>query len=350
LTKRSARAVLLARMGKLLQSSNCMTEAIGIVLGMAPKIFPDFRGALFLLNSSRSMLELAGSWAECELPEASAFEVNSCWALRMGQRHFVEAGDHTAPCPHASITKNSYLCVPVMTQGGTAGILHLQSMSSTREPFESELLMTSSFAEQVGLSIANIKLQEALRQQSTRDALTGLYNRRYLEESMEREIRRAARSDQPVGIIMFDLDHFKTFNDTFGHDAGDSVLREVGSFLQKSVRAEDVPCRFGGEEFLLILPGADLEGTHSRAERLRSQVKQLSVMHQGKPLGTITISVGVAAFPGHGSAIKDLIAAADGALYAAKRGGRDRVISAEIIETGQTDLVASAAAGIGTTV
>jgi diguanylate cyclase (GGDEF)-like protein/PAS domain S-box-containing protein len=346
LTKRSARGILLAKMGKLLQSSSNIKEAVSIVLGLAPKLFPDFRGALILLNSSRSTLEVAGTWSECELPESTTFEADSCWALRTGQRHFVEAHDQTARCSHAN-TESSYLCIPIMSQGGAAGILHLQSTATTREPFESELLITSSFAEQVGLSISNLKLQEALRQQSTRDVLTGLFNRRYLEESLEREIRRAGRTDQPVAIIMFDLDHFKTFNDTFGHEAGDKVLREMGAFLSKSLRAEDIPCRFGGEEFLLILPSANCQGAQSRAERLRSGVKDLNVTHQGRSVGMITISVGVAAFPVHGSSVSELIAAADAALYRAKREGRDRVCAAETADVEDVSSATAVSAGSG---
>jgi diguanylate cyclase (GGDEF)-like protein len=190
-----------------------------------------------------------------------------------------------------------------------------------------------------------LKLQEALRQQSTKDALTGIFNRRYLEESLEREIRRAARVDQPVGVVMFDLDHFKNFNDTFGHEAGDSVLRELGAFLSRNVRAEDIPCRFGGEEFVLILPGATLEGARSRAERLRSKVRELTVMHQGKSVGMITISVGVGAFPVHGLSVKEVIAAADGALYRAKKDGRDRVVVAELAQNIAVATAAQGAAG-----
>jgi diguanylate cyclase (GGDEF)-like protein/PAS domain S-box-containing protein len=339
LTTRSSRATLLARMGKLLQSSSNMEEAFSIALGFAPKIFPEFRGALMLLNSSPDALQVAGTWADCELA-AKTFEANSCWALRTGNRHLVELGDHTVQCGHALSAKSTYFCVPIMTQGGPVGILHFQTMTGTSQPSEADLTLTGTFAEQVGLSIANLKLQAALRSQSTKDVLTGLFNRRYLEESLEREIRRAARVDQPVGVVMFDLDHFKTFNDTFGHEAGDSVLRELGAFLSRNIRAEDIACRFGGEEFVLILPGATLEGGTSRAERLRSKVRELAVLHQGKSVGMITISVGVAAFPVHGLSVKEVIAAADAALYRAKRDGRDRVVVANLPENG--DIVAAA--------
>jgi len=334
ITKRSERTVLLSKMGKLLQSAINMDEAVSIILGFAPKIFPDFRGALLLVDAARSLLEVKGSWAACKMPAVPTFDMCSCWALRTGQRHFVEVGDQTAPCAHASSATDPYLCVPIMTQEGAAGILHLQAIMDTRDPFESELLITNSFAEQVGVSIANLRLQEALRQQSTSDALTGLYNRRYLEESLERELRRAARAKQQLSLVMFDLDHFKTFNDTFGHEAGDAVLREMGASLARTARAEDISCRFGGEEFLLILPGTSLDGARTRAERVRSQARKLAVMHQGKPVGTITVSLGVAAFPAHGSSAKELIASVDAALYRAKREGRDRVVVAETAESG----------------
>ena len=192
----------------------------------------------------------------------------------------------------------------------------------------SELSFKTTFAAQVGLSIANIRLREALRTQSVRDALTGLYNRRYLEETLEREMRRAARAAQSLGILMIDLDHFKNFNDTYGHDAGDAVLRETGASLTKGIRAEDFVCRFGGEEFVVILPTADLETSRARAERLRTKMRELTIMYQGKSLGMVTISVGVAAFPEHGTSPKELMAAADAALYEAKRGGRDKVVVA----------------------
>ena len=185
------------------------------------------------------------------------------------------------------------------------------------------------FAEQVGLSVANIRLRDALRNQSIRDPLTGLYNRRYLEETMERETRRAVRSSQGLGVLMLDLDHFKKFNDTYGHEAGDLVLRETAGFLLKSVRAEDIVCRFGGEEFVVILPLAELKITQARAERIRSRLRELSVVHQGQSLGVITVSVGVAELPQHGATAKELLEAADAALYRAKKEGRDRVAVAE---------------------
>ncbi len=324
LKKRSERATMLAKMGELLQSCISREEVFAAALGFAPKIFPSARGAVALLNAGRSAGEVIGSWNECVLPVRD-FDPADCWALRTGHPHLVVAGDTTAPCAHAAGVKNTYLCIPILAQGETLGILHLQATDEVPQLEASELSFKTTFAGQVGLSIANIRLREALRTQSVRDALTGLYNRRYLEEVLDREIRRAGRAAQSLGVLMIDLDHFKRFNDTYGHDAGDAVLRETAAFLLKNVRAEDFVCRFGGEEFVVILPTADLEGSRMRGERVRSKMRELTIMHQGKSLGMVTLSVGVATFPAHGMSPKDLMAAADAALYEAKRGGRDQV-------------------------
>jgi diguanylate cyclase (GGDEF)-like protein/PAS domain S-box-containing protein len=331
LQKRSERATMLAKLGELLQSCVSRDEVFAAALGFAPRIFPVARGAVALLNPGRSLAEVIGSWTDCTLP-VMEFEPVECWALRTGHPHLVVAGDTTARCAHAAGVKNTYLCVPILAQGETLGILHFQSTDDAPQLDASELSFKTTFAGQVGLSIANIRLRDALRTQSVRDALTGLYNRRYLEEVLDREVRRAARAAQSLGVLMLDLDHFKRFNDTYGHDAGDVVLREAAAHLLKNVRAEDFVCRFGGEEFVVILPTAGLEGARARGERLRSKMRELTIMHQGKSLGMITFSVGVATFPEHGTSPKELMAAADAALYEAKRGGRDQVAVASKAE------------------
>lgn len=327
LTQRSQRATMLAKMGELLQSCIGREEVFAVALGHAPKIFPAAPGAVMMLDSARSSAEVAGSWRECQIP-AAVFEPTACWALRTGHPHLVLASDSTAPCAHAAGVKNTYLCIPILAQGETLGIVHFQATEENPNLDPSELSFKTTFAGQVGLSLANIRLREALRTQSIRDALTGLYNRRYLEETLDREIRRAARAAQSLGLLMIDLDHFKKFNDTYGHDAGDAVLRETGQFLAKGIRAEDFVCRFGGEEFVVILPTGSVEVAQARGERLRAKMRELNITHQGRSLGVVTISVGAAAFPQHGTSPKELMAAADAALYEAKRRGRDQVVVA----------------------
>jgi diguanylate cyclase (GGDEF)-like protein/PAS domain S-box-containing protein len=328
LTVRSNRATALAQMAEFLQSCVDLKDILSVISGMAPKIFPELRGAVLLFNSAHDMIEVAASWAECQLP-ALAFNPQDCWALRSAHLHAVMACDPTAECRHVTPGLYSYFCVPLLSQGEAIGILHFQTVTSHDLP-DSIMNVANMLAEQVGLSVANLRLREALRNQSIRDPLTGLFNRRYLEETLEREIRRAVRSEQSLGLMMLDLDHFKKFNDTYGHEAGDTVLREAATFLTKSVRAEDIVCRFGGEEFVVILPMANLQATQTRAERIRSKLSELTVLHQGQSLGMITASLGVAALPQHGTARGPLLEAADAALYRAKREGRDRVIVADL--------------------
>lgn len=335
LTERSARATMLAKMGQFLQSCITQEEVLTAAVGFAPKIFFSC-GALALLNQQEN-LEVVSSWSNCKVP-LTVFERSDCWALRTGHPHFVPQGDDTARCAHAANVKNAYVCIPVVAQGETLGLLHFQTTDAHPRLSESDLSLKNTFAGQIGLSIANIRLREALHTQSILDPLTGLFNRRYLEETLEREIRRALRSYQSLGVMMLDLDHFKSFNDTYGHDAGDTVLRETAAFLKRCVRAEDIVCRFGGEEFVLMLPMADADSTLSRAERIRSKLHDLAILHQGKSLGLVTMSIGVAALPAHGNSAKVLLEAADAALYRAKREGRDRALLAELPAKSQADL------------
>ena len=221
--------------------------------------------------------------------------------------------------------------MPMMAQGETLGILHLQSGSHQERLSEPLQRLAVNVSEHIALALANLKLREILRSQAIRDPLTGLFNRRYMEESLERELHRAHRKHSTVGILALDIDRFKRFNDTFGHDAGDTLLRELGAFLQGHVRGEDIACRCGGEEFTLILPETSLEVARQRAEDIREGVKHLSVQHRHQPLGAITLSLGVASFPDHGETSEAVLRVADAALYRAKHAGRDRVQVADPI-------------------
>jgi len=207
--------------------------------------------------------------------------------------------------------------------------MHFQ-LTGEDELAETDIVVLESFAEQVGLSLANIRLREELRAQSIRDPLSGLFNRRYLEETLHRELVRATRCKLDLGIMMLDLDHFRVFNDTFGHDAGDAILREVGHLLSHNPRSEDIPCRFGGEKFVLVLPGAGLETMRERAEQLRSGIMGIELPSGSDPSGRITASLGVAAFPYHGSTPQSLLDAALAALNKAKKNGPNQVAVAEI--------------------
>jgi diguanylate cyclase (GGDEF)-like protein len=211
---------------------------------------------------------------------------------------------------------------------GHGDIIGLLSLRSSTKITEDARRLAALATEQISMALANMQLRETLRNQSIRDPLTGLFNRRYAEETLPRELHRAAREKTSVGLLMLDVDHFKRFNDTFGHEAGDYVLKEIAATLQQHTRKGDVLSRMGGEELLVLLPGSDMEHTLLKAEALRAAVASLDLSHRGSSLGTITTSIGVAISPKHGEAPDDVLRAADRALYRAKQRGRNRVESA----------------------
>ena len=220
--------------------------------------------------------------------------------------------------------------MPLTAQGTSLGILHIRFLSCAiqgREAgeLEAKQRLAVAIAENLALALANLKLRETLQNQAIRDPLTGLYNRRYLEETLDRELHRSRRLKAHLGVVMMDLDHFKDFNDTFGHAAGDALLSALADVLTTGIRSEDIVCRYGGEEFLLVMPGAALPATQERAENLRQAVQALQVKYQDRLLKSPTLSLGVAIFPDHGVTAEEVIAAADAALYRAKQAGRDRV-------------------------
>jgi len=267
-------------------------------------------------------------WGDTSLGER-VFAPDDCWALRRGRIHWVEDTRTGLLCKHLHRpSPPGYLCVPMMAQSEALGVLHL-SQAEDSCMTESKQRLAVTMAEHIAMALSNLKLHETLRSQSIRDPLTGLFNRRFMEESLELELRRASRNQRPLGVIMTDLDHFKHFNDTFGHEAGDTLLRELGALMQTNIRGEDIACRYGGEEFTLIMPEGSLEVTRQRADFLREAIKHLDIQHRGQPLGRITASMGVAVFPEHGRTGKGLLEAADSALYWSKNEGRDRVTTAK---------------------
>jgi diguanylate cyclase (GGDEF)-like protein len=256
------------------------------------------------------------------------FGPEDCWALRRGQPHFLSDDQTGLACKHArGEGARSMLCVPLLASGEMLGTLHLSSRGSITPAVRKRADLVS---DQIAMALANLKLREKLRNQSIRDALTGLFNRRYTEETLVRELHRAERQRSSISILAIDVDHFKRFNDSFGHEAGDLVLRSIGTFLLEQTRGGDVASRMGGEELLVMLPGAALDDARAKAEQLRQGIKQLVLSHLGAPLGKVTISIGVAAFPQHGRNPDELLRTADASLYQAKHQGRDRVVVADV--------------------
>jgi diguanylate cyclase (GGDEF)-like protein len=313
---------------ELLQSCLTLDEARQQATRVLQQFFSS--GAVLMLNSSRNLLDVALSWG-ASTGKQGPFIPDSCWALRKGRLHLVQPRNLSLLCSHTDeASAPCHLCIPMVAQGDSQGVLTIDdpglcdSADGPRSLRRKQELATT-VAEQISLAFANLMLRETLKYQSVRDPLTGLFNRRHMEESFGRELLRAARNTKPVTVMMMDIDHFKRFNDTFGHEAGDVLLRELGSMLNSQARGGDIACRYGGEEFLLIMAEMGLEAAQQRAEKLREQVKDLQIRHRGETLRRITVSIGVACFPENGASTAQILKAADEALYRAKAAGRDRV-------------------------
>lgn len=330
LSKRNQEITLFSKMNDFLQTSTTEAEAYSIISETVTQLFPADSGAVYVLNASRNMLEASAVWGPLP-PGNLIFPPEDCWAHRRGQAHLGIGYERW--CPHVTHDGRMYVCLPLLAQGDMLGVLHLidgaaKNDSTDDARMEEKTRLAKILADNIGLGIANLKLRESMRNLAIRDPLTGLFNRRYMEEGLAQEQHRTTRNAAQLAVIMVDIDHFKRFNDDFGHDGGDAVLRALGEFFKKHVRGSDIACRYGGEEFLLILSPSTAEGARQRAEKIRDNAARLKVTHAKVDLGAVTLSLGVAIYPDHGSDAAAVIKAADTALYQAKRNGRNRVIVA----------------------
>ncbi|MET4726448.1 diguanylate cyclase (GGDEF)-like protein [Lysobacter enzymogenes] len=318
----------------LLQSCQTLEEALDMTAHVIADLIPELGGRCYVLRASQNLAETAARFGREAIASADLLHPNDCWALRRGQVHRSQAHDGGVRCAHLERADPQRahagdddprwsLCVPLMAQNTSLGLLCL---SGARPPREADLALVQSIAEQLSLAIVNLQLRETLRVQSLRDPLTGLFNRRYLEENLQRELLRCQRRHLPLSVLMLDVDHFKRFNDTHGHAAGDALLARIGQLLQELVRNEDIACRYGGEEFTIVLPEADAEAAAQRAERIRAAIAATTIVHLRQTFGPATCSIGLATSQGERDTPQQLLQSADAALYRAKAEGRDRVV------------------------
>jgi len=338
IAQQSEGLTLLTEMSDMLQSCNALTDVFPVISQYARQLFPLTNGALFLYSPLENEMGITAPWGNYQSRDGKeVLAPDDCWALRRGHVHRVDDTNPGVSCRHFDYAPGKKsLCIPMLAQGEMIGVFHIETVLDQVEHKEGrtpDLNTLSSLAEttskQIALSLANLRLRETLREQSIRDSLTGLFNRRYMEETLEREVLRARREKLSLGVVMMDIDHFKDFNDTHGHDAGDLILKEIGKVIRMHFRGGDIACRYGGEEFVFILPGSKIQTTRQRAEELHQAIKSLTVMFRGQSLGGITVSMGVASYPENGLCVSDLIKSADSGLYTAKANGRDRV---EVVE------------------
>jgi diguanylate cyclase (GGDEF)-like protein/PAS domain S-box-containing protein len=309
---------------EVLQACNSQQEAYPIIGSVGADLFPKAGGALAVSVSRAHQMETAVEWG-AERRMSASFLLDDCWALRRGHMQEVDEPGALPACRHfQSAPVSSYVCLPLIVRGELLGVLNLHSaQGESLGPRQRQLLVV--LGEVIKLSLSSLKLRDALRAQAIRDPLTGLFNRNYLDETFRRELSRSARQQKPLCVGMLDIDDFKTFNDTYSHHAGDVLLKSLGALFLKQLRVSDIVCRYGGDEFVLVLPDANAIQVAERLSRVRGEAKTMECAYEGRVLPAASISIGVAQWPDHGATLEDLIKAADSALYSAKHSGRDQV-------------------------
>ncbi len=326
----------ISELGSLLQACTSREEVFRLIPERLRRLFPGASGCISLISASRNRLETVAEWGVC--PAHQIFFPDDCWALRRGRTHVHPGGQSDPRCSHL-LGEGPSVCIPLIANGEAIGTLSIQDNDplspipdhhhdSGSDTFACRRQIAATVAEHVAVAVANLNLREALRVQAVRDPLTGLYNRRYMQEFLDHALHAARRKRRPLAVMMLDLDHFKRYNDNFGHAAGDRALATVGETLLRCIRAEDVACRYGGEEFALILPECSLREAIVRAEEIRTRLKEYRAQRDHAPTDALTVSIGVAAFDETTDRVDLLLKFADDALYLAKRAGRDRVMAA----------------------
>jgi diguanylate cyclase (GGDEF)-like protein len=289
------------------------------------RLLPESSGCLYMINSSRNHVEAVSSWGA---PSHDDFnQPESCCALRSGQPRWRQPGVSEIHCSHfANQAPERYYCRPIVAYGNTIGLLYVECPSAESvSRVDGRMDALRQLIQITALAIATLNLRAKLENQSIRDSLTGLFNRHFMQISLEREMARARRRKQIMAVLMLDADHFKRFNDTHGHAAGDAVLQAFAEIFRSNIRSEDIACRYGGEEFTIILPDTTVKGACDRAESILSAIADLKIATGHQSFDGFSISIGVAFFPGDGETADELLQHADSALYDAKHNGRNQV-------------------------
>ena len=323
--RRNEEAALLSELDEMLQSCYTRDEAYHVVSHMVQRLLPEFAGALYVRGDDGVNLVLIKSWGKRGF--SAVFPASDCIAMRRGLAH-LSAGDASPlNCLHVDTTARTSFCIPLVAQSETFGVLEIDQAGEDciEHDYAGYQKLAVAVGRRVAISLANLKLGESLREQSVRDPLTGVFNRRYMEEVLTRELSRAKRTGDSLSLILIDIDYFKKINDTYGHDAGDEVLVSLAQVLLKETRQSDVPCRMGGEEFLMVMPSCSLENARARADQLCTAWRNRGNVGEGSQR-QVTFSVGVATYPLHGENRNVLLRAVDLALYQAKEEGRDRIV------------------------
>ncbi|WP_394126110.1 diguanylate cyclase [Vibrio hepatarius] len=318
---------LLRQLATTLAACKSMEEATFVVKDVVPRILGDINGCISIMRESQNLLEVVIDWGG-KWPGAVTFAPDDCWAMRKGKYHLSKEKNQHLDCGHMSgmDTSDTTICIPLIAHGNTMGLFHLYFSSEDKPIDEETKQLAFTLAEHLGLALANLRLQETLRSQAMRDPLTGLYNRRLFEDMLEKEYSTSYQTKAPLSVQILDIDHFKQFNDNFGHDAGDFVLKEIANLMTFITEGQGVVCRIGGEEFAVVCPNLSSEQAVTLAETIVESVKKLHLDMKGLSLGQLGISAGIATFPDADVSYQGLVKLADNALYEAKNRGRSQAV------------------------
>lgn len=321
---------LLARMTQRLQGCENFDDVINVAELFAPNIAPGIAGRLYVFDRDPWQMRCVAQWLSPADDEAT-FHPDACWAVRRGQSHPPVNGEPDVACYHLPASQaESALCVPLIAQGEAIGLLSFQNITPENAPARAYLEL---MAEALGLALANQRLRDALLEKALFDPLTGLRNRHHLEDTLHTQMTQAMRNGEPLSCMMIDIDHFKSINDRFGHEAGDQVIKNVATIVQRAAHDGGLAFRFGGEEFLVLLPGAGEAEAHACAQKIYNGVHALSLRYGLTEIGPVDVSIGIASYPEHAQS-DNLLRAADVALYRAKELGRSRIVSFGMLEAG----------------
>ncbi|NKE48319.1 diguanylate cyclase [Roseomonas frigidaquae] len=323
----------IGEINSFLQSCKSLQEIGSLASTFLERLFPNYSGALYLYAASRNQLVRHAQWGGSDSPEVVLPE--HCWGLRRGQVHRFSAGAPVCAHHHGEAPEHDSLCLPLIAYGETIGLLSFVAQKGAAEDEEAFDASMSQFSEmaarQLSLAVANLQLRDSLKEQAIRDPLTGAFNRRYLEIVGEKEIAQSLRLNQPLAVVMLDVDHFKKFNDVHGHAAGDFVLVTVCDYIRRHIRESDWMFRYGGEEFVLLIGEAGLHEIEARVDALRAGVAELTIANANAVLPSVTVSIGVAVIESNRMNLQAALRHADRALYASKAAGRNRVTFAESV-------------------
>ncbi len=319
---------LLARMTQRLQGCENFADVINVAQLFAPNIAPGVAGRLYILDREAWHMRCAAEWLSPQ-GKADPFHPDECWAVRRGQSHPPVQGEPDITCYHLPESCQDHtLCIPLIAQGEAIGLLSFQNLSDNSAPSRAYLEL---MAEALGLALANQRLRDALLEKALYDPLTGLRNRHHLEDTLRTQMSQAVHNQESISCLMIDIDHFKSINDRFGHEAGDGVIKSIAAIIQRVVHDHGMAFRYGGEEFLVLLAGMDEEVANRFATDIYNGVRELTLSFGVSDIGHVDVSIGVASYPQHAQS-DNLLRAADVALYRAKELGRSRIVSFGMLE------------------